>query len=92
MPAMLHRLVMGPNSRPAWAMAEATAVLVGDVTADGDGLAPAEAASALISAATADGVLGHIEAGHRRTLGGQPAGGGPSDARTGTGHHGHPAA
>ena len=93
MPAMLQRLVMAPSSSPAWATAAATAVLVGHVAAHRDG--PPTGLGRLrvdLRGHGCDGVLGHVEAGHRGALGGQAARRGAADARARAGHHGHPAA
>ena len=91
MPAMLHRLVMGPSSSPACGHGGGDGVLVGDVAAQRDG-PPAGLGGLRVDLGRhgLDGVRGDVEAGHGGALGGQPARRGPPDARTGAGDQRHP--
>ena len=81
-PAMLHRLVMAPSSS---ARCETAAVTPSSsVTSQRTATArpPASAASRSdLLRHRCDGVLGHVEAGHRTTLGRQPPCRGPTDSR-----------
>ena len=82
MPAMLHRLVMGPSSSRGPGHGAGDRVLVGDVAAQRDG-PPAGPGRLRVDLGRhgLDGVRGHVEAGHRGALGGQAARRGPPDAR-----------